>query len=224
MRFLGLIPARGGSKGITRKNVREIAGKPLIAWTINAALSSRFIDSVVVSTDDSEIAEASLRYGAKVPFRRPAELSTDSTAGIEPVLHALGLFPEFDVVVLLQPTSPLRRTEDIDNCIEILIKNDAEAVVSVTETKNHPAWSFNLDSTGCLEPFAQVGQVTRRQDLRPVYSLNGAVYVSRVSFLKNQGSFMGKKTLPYIMPAERSVDIDDMLDFRTAEMLLKDYK
>ncbi len=224
MRILGLIPARGGSKGIPRKNIRDIAGKPLIAWTIDAALSSRLINSVVVSTDDPEISEVALKFGAEVPFQRPTELSTDFTPGIEPVLHALGLLPSFDAVVLLQPTSPLRSTKDIDNCIELLLQTAAKAVVSVTAAKNHLAWNYQIDSEGRLEPVINSSQITRRQDLPKVYSLNGAIYASHVSFLTEERNFLGKQTLAYVMPPERSVDIDDILDFRIAEMLLKDDK
>ena len=148
MALLALIPARGGSRGVPRKNVREIAGKPLIAWTIEAALSVRGIDRVVVTTDDAEIAEVSRAAGAEVPFLRPAELAADETPGIAPVFHALDALPDFDEVLLLQPTSPLRGANDIEALLALVRESNASSVVSVTEPDCHPAWMFRLGDVG----------------------------------------------------------------------------
>jgi CMP-N,N'-diacetyllegionaminic acid synthase len=224
MKILGLIPARGGSKGIPRKNVRDIAGKPLIAWTIDAALSSNLISSVIVSTDDPEISKVAREFGAETPFLRPSELSTDLTPGIEPVLHAMRILSGYDIVVLLQPTSPLRNADDIDNCIGLLLRTGSDAVVSVTESKSHPAWTYEMSEDGHLLSAGNASQIGRRQDLPKAYSLNGAIYASNSEYLTTRRSFLGGKTLGYVMPSERSIDIDDSLDFRIAEMLLMDKK
>ncbi|QWG17059.1 acylneuraminate cytidylyltransferase family protein [Bradyrhizobium sediminis] len=222
MKVLGLIPARGGSKGIPRKNIKVIAGKPLIAWTIETALKSTLLAAVVVSTDDQEIGEAARRYGAKIPFVRPAELAQDDTPGVAPVLHALDALPEFDAVLLMQPTSPLRTTEDIDECIRFAEATDAGCVVSVTESGQHPQWMYRLDAEQRLQPLIAAKHVTRRQDLPPVYAANGALYFARREWLQRQRTFITTETLGYVMPIERSVDLDSALDWKLAELLLKE--
>ncbi len=220
MAVLALIPARGGSKGIPRKNVREIAGKPLIAWTIEAAGAAAGVDAVVVSTEDDEIAAVSLACGADVPFMRPAVLAADETPGIDPVLHALDMLPSYDAVLLLQPTSPLRTTADIEGILALAAETGAPAMVSVCESRDHPNWMYDLDTGGRLEPLFTGQGAPRRQDLPPIYSLNGAMYFARTEWLRDRRSFVGPGTLGYPMPAERSVDIDSPLDWRIAEMLL----
>lgn len=220
MATLALIPARGGSKGIPRKNVLPIAGKPLIAWTIEAARSVRGIDAVVVSTDAPEIAEAARHAGAEVPFMRPAELAADDTPGIAPVLHALDMLPQYDSVILLQPTSPLRRREDIEGALALAEERQTPSVVSVCEVSDHPAWMYQLGADGKLDPLLPLLDVTRRQDLSPVYILNGAIYYAHASWLRRQQSFIGPDTLGYLMTGEDSVDIDGPLDWRLAELLL----
>jgi CMP-N,N'-diacetyllegionaminic acid synthase len=222
MRVLALIPARGGSKGIPRKNIRTIAGKPLISWTIEAALSTIGIDDVVVSTDDEEIADVARRSGAAVPFIRPADLATDQTPGIDPVLHALGMMPDFDAVVLLQPTSPLRTPADIEAVLALDRNGTSPSVVSVCAADAHPAWMYTLGEGGAMIPLADTPSVARRQDLDPVYALNGAIYYAHVEWLKTQRRFVGPHTLAYVMPVDRSVDIDTPLDWRISEMLLQD--
>jgi CMP-N-acetylneuraminic acid synthetase len=218
--ILGLIPARGGSKGIPRKNVRLIAGKPLIAWTIEAALAARALDRVVVTTDDPEIAAVASAHGAEVPFLRPAELARDDTPGINPVLHALDVLPGFDSVVLLQPTSPLRTADDIDAAVAVASIAQRANVVSVTEAA-HAGWNFAMDSAGILD-IVPGDIATRRQDLPKQFALNGAIYFAASDRLRAERSFLTPGTIGYPMPAERSVDIDALLDWRIAEMLLKD--
>ena len=222
MRVLGLIPARGGSKGIPRKNIKVIAGKPLIAWTIESALKSRLLAAVVVSTDDVEIGEVARRYGAETPFVRPAELARDDTPGVEPVLHALEALPEFDAVLLMQPTSPLRTSDDIDDCIRLAETIDASCVVSVTESSQHPYWMYCLDAEQRLQPLIAARQVTRRQELPVVYSANGALYFAHREWLQRQRTFIAADTCGYVMPIERSVDLDSPLDWKLAELLLKE--
>jgi CMP-N,N'-diacetyllegionaminic acid synthase len=220
MNTLGLIPARGGSKGIPRKNLRVLAGKPLIVWTIEAALAAGGLARVVVSTEDPEIAEIALRAGADVPFVRPPDLARDETPGIDPVLHAVEALPDYDAVLLLQPTSPLRTTADIDGLLNTVTERGVPSAVSLSLVEVHPAYMFRLDDSGTMDPLMPDVQVTRRQDLPPVYALNGAMYFARTDWLRERRSLVGPETIGYPMPAERSIDIDTMLDWRLAELLL----
>lgn len=220
MAILGLIPARGGSKGIPRKNVRPIAGKPLIGWTIDAALTVAELDRVVVTTDDPEIAAAARTHGADLPFVRPANLACDETPGIDPVLHALDLLPGYDTVVLLQPTSPLRTPDDIRAAIAMYAEASGTNVVSVTEAK-HAAWTFPIDNASRLELATGV-IAARRQEAQRQVTLNGAIYVAQINRLRLHRSFLVPGTLGYAMSAEHSVDIDTSFDWRIAEMLLRE--
>jgi CMP-N-acetylneuraminic acid synthetase len=222
MNVLGLIPARGGSKTIPRKNIKDIAGKPLIAWTIESALGSGLLAAVVVSTDDLEIGEVARRYGAETPFVRPTELARDDTPGVDPVLHALEVLPGFDAVLLMQPTSPLRTTEDINECIQFAEGTGAGCVVSVTEASQHPYWMYRLDAERRLQSLVAEKHVTRRQDLPAVYAANGALYFARREWLQRQRAFITADTFGYVMPVERSIDIDSPFDWKLAELLLKE--
>jgi CMP-N-acetylneuraminic acid synthetase len=217
---LALIPARGGSKGIPRKNIREIAGKPLVAWTIEGALSANGVERVVVSTDDEEIAAVAREWGADVPFLRPAELATDETPGIAPVLHAMEQLTEYEDVLLLQPTSPLRRREEIEALLSLARREGAQSIVSVVEVRDHPSWMFRMADDGRLESYAQAAEAARRQDLPILYSLNGAMYWIRTEWLQRERRLVGPWTRGFVMDAASSVDIDSMLDWRLAEILL----
>lgn len=181
---LAIIPARGGSKGVPRKNIRLVAGKPLIAWTIEEAKKSRYIDRLILSSDDREIIEVAEEWGCEAPFVRPAEISQDVTPGIEPVIHAIQSLAGFDYVVLLQPTSPLRTFMDIDGCLELCVQKGIPACVSVVEPEKSPYWMYKLDADGRMQPLLETGQnFERRQDLPKVYVLNGAVYVAESAWL-----------------------------------------
>ena len=222
MSLLGIIPARGGSKGITRKNVKSLAGKPLIGWTIDAAKQSSCIDRIVVSTEDEEIASVARELGVDVPFMRPAELAADDTPGIAPVLHAISQLPDYDWVLLLQPTSPLRSAEDIDGIWQFCQEQGALSAVSVCEVEKHPYWVYQLNAAQSLDPFVKGRlDVARRQDLPPAYSLNGALYLARTDWLLERRDFIGPETLGYIMPPERSVDLDTPQDWRWVEFLIE---
>ncbi|MDT3698276.1 MAG: acylneuraminate cytidylyltransferase family protein [Thermincola sp.] len=214
-KVLGIIPARGGSKGIPRKNIKLLAGKPLIAWTIEEAKKSQYLDRFILSSEDAEIITTAKSWGCEAPFVRPAELARDDTPGIDPVMHALFQIGEhFDYVVLLQPTSPLRTVEDIDGCICFCVQEGAPACVSVSLTDKHPYWMHILDKRHRLHPLFPTAQsIQRRQDLPPVYIENGAVYVAQKDFLLNTKSFTGGDTLAYVMLPERSWDIDNESDF-----------
>lgn len=222
MTSFALIPARGGSKGIPRKNVKLIAGKPLIVWTIEAALHSSLLSAVVVSTDDLEIAEVARDAGAQVPFIRPAELAQDKSSGLDPVLHAMDQLPQYDSVLLLQPTSPLRTTEDIDGCLRLAARKNAPSVVSVTEASTHPHWTYRLNADQLMTRFVDAAPAARRQDLAAAFTLNGAMYFADVNWLRRSGSLVSDETLAYIMPSERSVDLDTAFDWKFAEFLLKE--
>ncbi len=219
MRVLGLVPARGGSKSIPRKNLVELGGVPLIQWTIQAALGSN-LERVVVSTDDDEIAEISQNLGAEVPFKRPAELSSDQTLSIDVVLHALDVLEEdFDAVMMLQPTSPFRTSIDIESAIKII--DDASSVISVVPVEGtHPArMKFVEDGVLIDPPFAETIENMPRQDLRPMYIRNGAIYLTRIADLRHR-TFKGALSRALIMPKERSINIDTSFDLALARAAL----
>lgn len=224
-RVLGIIPARGGSKGLPGKNIRVLLDKPLIAWTIRQALASSYLDRVIVTTDDKDIAEISKKYGADVPFLRPEELATDEARTIDVVLQAISRLELdnrfYDLVMLLQPTSPLREAGDIAGAIELLFLKNAQSVVSVCEAEHHPFWTNTLPSDGCMSAFIRPEiKHKHRQQLPLFYRLNGAVYLANIAYLKEHRDFIGAETYAYIMPAERSIDIDSELDFKFAEFLM----
>ena len=211
-RVLAVIPARGGSKGVPGKNIRVAHGKPLIAWTIAAARCSTYLDRIIVSTDSDDIAAIARQYGAEVPFMRPAHLAADDSPGIAPVIHALDQLPGYGWVVLLQPTSPLRTAVDIDACLMRCLEQKAPACVTMT-TAPPPELTFRIDQMGALAPVLGWDQVaTRRQELTAAYVLNGAVYAARSQWLRSVGGFLNEETLAYIMPQERSLDIDTEFD------------
>lgn len=227
MKVAALIPARGGSKGIPRKNLALLAGQPLLAWTIDAALGSENLSRVLVSTDDVEIAEVARQHGAEVPFLRPPELAADESGALEVALHALDWIeqstsgrPEY--LLLLQPTSPLRTTADIDAAIDLARARSADAVLSVCEATPHPLLARRVDENGVLTDFIPVPEVSgRRQDFPPAYFLNGAIYLNRCASLRATRSFQPPGALALRMPPERSLDIDTLLDLRIAEAFLQ---
>lgn len=219
---LAIIPARGGSKGVPRKNIRHCAGKPLIAWTIEAAKASRHIDRLILSSDDDQIIAVARDFHCDVPFMRPAALARDDTPGIDPVLHALEQVPGFDIVVLLQPTSPLRSAADIDGCLERLLAAGAPACVSVRSAAEHPYWTYRIDASGRMRPFARPdeGAAARRQDLPAAWVLNGAVYAADTTWLAASRSFLTDESVGFEMPADRSLDIDTESDLEQAGRIL----
>lgn len=211
-----------------RKNVALVAGKPLIAWTIEAAQKSKLVDRVLVSTDDDEIAQISKQHGAEVPFKRPAELAQDNSPHMPVVIHAVQWLNtnhanQFEDIVLLQPTSPLRTAEDIDSAVNLLHETRADSVVSVSEARSHPFLVKQLAEDGRLEDFMpKPSGYLARQNLPPVYVINGAVYVARRDVLLEQQTFYTKRTYAYVMPAERSLDIDTPWDLHLAGLILSE--
>ena len=221
-KVLALIPARGGSKGLPGKNVRLLGGKPLLAWSVQAAKASKYVDRIVLSSDDAEIMAVARAAGCDVPFTRPADFATDSAGVQDVVIHALDSLGEaFDYVVLLQPTSPLRSAADMDACIEACVAAGAPSCVSVTRPAKSPYWMFFLDEDGTGHPvLGDDNTGKRRQELRQAYVLNGAVYVVEVARFRESLTFVGPQTRFHVMPEERSCDIDTLLDFSVAETLV----
>lgn len=219
---LGLIPARGGSKGIPGKNTKYLAGKPLIAYTIEAAKECSCIDDVLVSTDSVDIAEVAREYGAWVPFLRPDELASDTAKTIDAVMYTVNRLTkegrEYDYVILLQPTSPLRKADDIEEAF-LLARKTGEDVVSVSEVTDSPILIRTCERDGRLNPLLSGSSTVRRQDMPKYYRVNGSIYVNHVSKLSS-GTSLNDNRIGYVMPKERSVDIDEMVDFLVAENYL----
>ena len=225
---VGVITARGGSKSIPKKNIAPLAVKPLIAWTIETALRSPSLSRVIVSTDDEEIARVAQEWGAEVPFLRPAELARDDSPHIPVVVHAIEWLESQenmrpDYVLLLQPTSPLRSTEDIDNAISLALEKSADSVVSVCQAFSHPYLTKRITADGRLEDFGYRPEgYLARQALPPAYIVNGAIYLVRRDVLIEQQTFYTEQTYAYVMPPERSLDIDTPWDLYLADLILKD--
>ncbi len=206
--IIALIPARGGSKGVPRKNLYQFRGKSLLAHAIHTAQHSQYIDCIVVSSEDDEIIQEAKKQGAQVPFVRPISLAQDETASIDVILHALALLPHYDYVLLLQVTSPLRTAYDIDACIAHCIHNNAPSCVSIVSVEKHPFWMITMEHDGRLKKIFPKNTVYRRQDLPEVYVPNGAIFIAKSPWLKNSKTFLSDETLGFVMPRERSIDID----------------
>ena len=226
-KILGIITARGGSKGIPRKNIKDLAGKPLIAYTIEATKASKYLTRCIVSTDDQEISEISKQYGADIPFMRPAELAQDQSTSIDVVQHALTKIEQeqgekYDYLMILQPTSPLRTAEDIDACIQKIIDTDADSVMGVLELIDFSLKKLKKIEDDQILPLVEDegNQSARRQDLSKIYKRNCAIYLTKTDLIM-QGDIFGKISRPHIMSAESSVDINEPIDFQIAELYLK---
>lgn len=219
--FLAIIPARGGSKRLPRKNVLPLAGKPLINWTIEAGLNSKYIDKVLVSSDDDEILVTAEQAGAET-IRRPAELAQDTSTSFDAIKHAIDNTEPYDYIVLLQPTSPLRNGQHVDQAIEVLESKAADAVISVTSMDHSPQWANTLPADDSMVGFLREETVNlRSQDLAAHYRLNGAIYICRNDkFLAAGSFFLSKNVYAYKMAEADSVDIDTEMDFRWAEFVL----
>jgi CMP-N,N'-diacetyllegionaminic acid synthase len=223
--IIAVIPARGGSKRILRKNIKTICGKPLIYWTIEAAINSPSIDQVFVSTEDEEIATISRDLGAEVPYLRPKELAMDSTPAISTVMHTLEKFTEYKQVLLLQPTSPLRTVEDIEGICQLQKINNKQCVVSVCRTSIKPYLTFQITTEGILNPIMKVPSLKLSQHNHPKYwRLNGAMYLANCDWLRKNVAFITSETIGYLMPSERSIDVDTKMDWDWAEFLMEKSK
>jgi len=227
-KILAIIPARGGSKRLPRKNVLPLGEKPLIGWTIDEAKQSKYITDIVVSTDNAEVAKVASQFGCPVPFMRPQNLSDDNASSVDVVIHAVEFFKkqlgkEYDYVLLLQPTSPLRNVSDIDSAIEMLFEKNADSVVSVCECEHSPLWTNTLPENLSMANFIrEEHRGIRSQDLPKYYRLNGALYLTKVNrFLEEKCFAFSSKTFAFIMTQAKSVDIDNEIDFQLASLLFK---
>lgn len=228
MKVLGLIPARGGSKGVPRKNIRLLQGKPLLAYTAESALQAKTLTRVILSTEDEEIAETGRNYGLDVPFMRPLELAQDSTPSLAVVRHALLTLKEqgenFEAVCLLQPTNPLRRAKDIDDCIELFIRARADSVISVLPVPHeyNPKWVFWQDDDGKMSLSTGDSEIIpRRQDLPRAFHRDGTVYVTRSEIIINRQSLYGDNVQGFEMSPEFSVNIDTEEDWQAIEKRIR---
>jgi CMP-N,N'-diacetyllegionaminic acid synthase len=224
---LGLILARGGSKGLPGKNTRLLRGKPLVAWSVEAAKRSKYLDAVVISTDSDEIANAAIQFGAEAPFRRPPELASDTASSMDAILHALDWLRlqgrSFDYVALLEPTSPLREPHDIDQALELLQVSSAQSIVSVCQASSvHPAFMYRLHGNKSLTPYlSSDSKYLRRQDIEPLYFLDGTIYIAKTATLSTLRSFYHDQTLGFEVPKWKSPEIDDEIDFLYVEAIMK---
>lgn len=226
-KFLAVIPARGGSKGLPGKNIKDLCGKPLIAYTIETALNSKVFDKVIVSTDSLEIAKTAEKYGAEIPFLRPVELATDTADSMDVLIHAMNYLKdigeEFDYIVKLQPTSPLRTVEDIQKSIELLFEKGADSIISISECQHHPLWCNTLTSDLRMNNFIKEEIKNKnRQELPVYYQINGLIFLSSIEVLLKTREWYGKNSYAYISKSENAIDIDNMIDFNIVKSIIED--
>ncbi|WP_407377390.1 cytidylyltransferase domain-containing protein [Methanobrevibacter sp.] len=224
MDIISIIPARGGSKGIPRKNIKLLNGKPLIYYSIEASKSCNFISKTFVSTEDDEISEISKKLGSQV-IKRPLNLANDKSSSIDVIFHVLDYLEDKnslpEIFVLLQPTSPLRTSKDITNAIELFKSNECDSLVSVSELNHQSLLNFSLNEGYLVQNTEKEFFNSRRQDLPTYYVLNGAIYITTPDFIRKNKSFYGDRTIPYLMPKERSIDLDTPLDFKIVDFLMR---
>ncbi len=228
-RILAIIPARKGSKGILGKNIKPLLGKPLIYYSIDVALKSKVFDKIIVSTDSEKIAEISKEYGAEVPFIRPDELATDTADAMDAIVHAVKFLEDngesFDYIMKLQPTSPLRKKEDILNALKLAIDKNANSIISISECKRHPLWANTLSENMEMKNFIREDiKGKNRQELPIYYELNGIIFLAKTKELLKTRDWFMDKSFALIIDKNRAIDIDDIIDFKLAEVLMKSYK
>lgn len=224
-----IIPARGGSKGLPKKNIKNFCGKPLIAWTIIAAQNSKYVDRVIVSTDCSEIAEVAKKYGAEIPFLRPTELATDNSPAIDAYIYTIeklnqNLIKPIENFIVLQPTSPLRNSAHIDEAAKLFFDLKPDSLLSVYENPFMIQWVKLINENGFLKDLKKSKVQLNRQEESKTYLLNGAILILKLSLIKKKRKFISKKSLPFVMERKFSVDIDDEIDFYFAEKILEKIK
>lgn len=228
MKIIAIIPARSGSKGVKDKNIKILAGKPLLAYSIQAALESKIFDTVMVSTDSMRYAEIAIEYGAEVPFLRSKWAASDKATTRECILEVLKEYEKrnkfFERMMILQPTSPLRTAYDIIESMKIYDQKDAKSVISICEMEHSPLWSNTIDQSQSMANFIKRGNNSRRQALETFYRINGAVYLHDVDYYRKNEYYFDNKAFAYIMKKEVSIDIDDEMDFKIAEFLMTEGK
>jgi CMP-N,N'-diacetyllegionaminic acid synthase len=220
-KVLAVVPARGGSKGLPDKNIRALCGKPLLAWPIGAAMKSQYVDRVIVSTENARIAKAARRAGAEVPFMRPIELATDTAKSVDVIVHALHCFSDqkvyYDYVIILEPTSPLTEASDVDTALQMLHKarERADSIVGISLVGGtHPDFDVRLSGEGLISPYASsdFSSLKRRQDVEPIYFMEGSLYVSAVDVFLARRTFYHDRTLGYVVPRWKSFEVDELMD------------
>lgn len=223
-RVIALIPARGGSKGIKNKNIVDLCGKPLIAYTIEATKNSEYIDDIILTTDSEKIAEIGRIYGVEVPFIRPSEFATDTSRTIDAVLHSIRFLESigrfYDTLVLLQPTEPLRTSKDIDEALEKYVESGYNSIVSVSEVSDHPFLIRKISKNDELIHLLEQNSTVRRQDMPIYYRINGCIYINEISEINCNTSFNDNKC-PFVMQTNHSVDIDEEVDLVIAEYYIR---
>ncbi len=220
--FLAVVPARGGSKRLPRKNILDLGNKPLIAWSIEAGLNSRYVDKVIVSSDDDEILNIAKIYNSEI-IKRPASLASDTATSFDALKHTIENVETYDYIILLQPTSPLRSSQHIDEAIELLMRKNADAIISITEMDHSPLWSNTLSEDGDMSTFLreEVKNI-RSQDLEKYYRINGAIYICETErLLKKENFFIDDNIFSYVMDRKSSIDIDEEVDFHLAQYLIE---
>ena len=228
-RVLAIIPARGGSKGLPRKNIRDLCGKPLVAWSIEKAKRSRHLDVVLVTTDSQEIADVARQYGAAVPFLRPGDLATDHASTYDVICHALAHYRtgegrEFDYTVLLEPTSPLREDDDVDRMLQALDAraDEFDAIVSLGRVGEHPSIMKRVHDDGRIEPFCpELAQTTRRQDNAPAYFPFGVAYIAKTRALLDENTFYTRRCMAFRIKRYQNYEIDDIYDWNCVESVMR---
>lgn len=224
---IAIIPARAGSKGLPGKNIKALCGKPLIAWSIEAGLKSKYIDELVVSTDSNEIADIARKYGANVPFIRPEYLASDTASSFTVIKHCLDYYSNlnkvFNYVALLEPTSPLREVSDIDDALSQLDNSKYRSIVSVARTESqNPAFLLRLERDNKITGYLDYEiKIKRRQEIEDIYYLEGTIYAAETEYLLNKESFYGDQTMGYIVPKYKALEIDDIYDFIMVEAIMK---
>lgn len=226
--FLAIIPARGGSKGLPGKNIKKLCGQPLIAWSIESGLKSLYIDDVVVTTDSAEIAEISKKYGASVPFLRPPELASDTATTFDAVVHTIDYYQKnlgktYDFIVLLEPTSPLREKNDLDEMIRkiVALGDDFDAIVSIGEVHEHPSIMKRIDGDTIVPYCTELTMMSRRQDNRPAYFPYGVAYIVKMKTFLEEQTFYPTRTTHRIIKRYQCYEIDDIYDFLAIENIMK---
>ncbi len=225
--MLAIIPARGGSKAVPKKNIRLLGGKPLIQWTIEAAMHATSIDRVILSTDDDEIAEVCKLLEVEIPFMRPKELAQDDSLAIDNYIYTIERLnakcsSNYEEIIVLLPTAPLRTAEDIDSAVELFQRKNADSIISCAEMPHPPLWTKKIDGNGKIESYFDIPiRNKNRQEFELAYIPNGSIYIFKYSLLKEKHTYYSDKTYAYVMPPERSIDIDTELDFRFAEFLIE---
>jgi len=225
--MLAIIPARGGSKGIPGKNIKPLCGKPLIAFTIEAAQAAKSINRLILSTDDEKIADVARNFGVEIPFMRPYELAQDNSLAIDNYIYTLERLnaensKQYNEFIVLQPTSPLRTADDIDNAVELFREKNADSVISVCEASHPPAWAKKIVPSGVLKDYYNIDIGNRnRQELETAFIPNGAIFILKLSLIKSYYSYYSDRTYAYVMPPERSLDIDTQLDFEFADYFMR---